>query len=141
MIAVSKCLAGCACRYDGKAKSDPEVMQLVKEGRAVPVCPEQAGGLSTPRLPSEIREGRVYHSDGTDVTAAFEKGADICLEEVLQQGCTEAILMERSPSCGVHAIYDGSFKGKLIPGCGIFTRKLIKAGILCRSAKVRKQDE
>ena len=114
MLIVSACLAGFPCRYDGKKAINTAVQQLVKEGKAIPVCPEQLGGLPTPRLPAEMKAGKVINSDGNDVTEAFEKGAAVVLEIAKQYGCTDALLKARSPSCGKGRIYDGSFSGILI---------------------------
>jgi uncharacterized protein YbbK (DUF523 family) len=110
-------------------------MKLVEEGKAVPVCPEQAGGLSTPRDPSEIQGDRVVSSRGKDVTEQFRLGSEACLQTILAAGCQEAILKENSPSCGVHSVYDGTFSGQRVKGCGIFTRMCREAGIMCRSER------
>lgn len=93
------------------------------------VCPEQMGGLSTPRPPSEIQNGRVMTNQGTDVTAQFIAGAEVALKVALEKGATEAYLKSKSPSCGVGVIYDGSFSGKTVEGNGFFTEALLKAGI------------
>ena len=97
---VSACLAGESCRYDGGGSPCPAVQALVRTGHALPVCPEVLGGLPTPRVPSEIRDGRVVAKDGTDVTGAFIRGAEEALRLALENGCTAAILKARSPSCG-----------------------------------------
>lgn len=76
MILVSACLLGCACRYDGRSKGHPLAQELARRGLAVPVCPEQLGGLATPRAPSEQREGRVVSAAGDDVTAQYRRGAE-----------------------------------------------------------------
>lgn len=99
----------------------------------IPVCPEVEGGLSTPRPPAEIREGRVYRGNGAEVTDQFSEGARICLERGLVQDVRLAILKSRSPACGCGQIYDGSFSKKLVPGDGIFTKILKTAGIDCIS--------
>lgn len=129
MILVSACLAGERCRMDGKDKLVPEIRRLVESGVAIPVCPEVLGGLSTPRRPSEQRDDRVVNAAGEDVTEAFIKGADEAMRVCLKHGCTAAILKSKSPSCGYRVVYDGSFQGKLIPGNGVFTQKLLDAGI------------
>ena len=129
MLIVSACLAGFPCRYDGKKAINPAVQQLVKEGKAIPVCPEQLGGLPTPRLPAEMKAGKVINSDGNDVTEAFEKGAAVVLEIAKQYGCTDALLKARSPSCGKGRIYDGSFSGILIEGNGKTADLLMRNGI------------
>ena len=95
---VSACLAGESCRYDGGCSPCPAVQALVRTGQALPVCPEVLGGLPTPRVPSEIRGGRVVAKDGTDVTGAFTCGAEEALQLALENGCTAAILKARSPS-------------------------------------------
>ena len=129
MLIVSACLAGFPCRYDGKKTINTAVQQLVKEGKAIPVCPEQLGGLPTPRLPAEMKAGKVINSDGNDVTEAFEKGAAVVLEIAKQYGCTGALLKARSPSCGKGQIYDGSFSGILIEGNGKTADLLMRNGI------------
>jgi len=126
MILVSACLAGFPCRWDGEKKGDARVIALVREGRAVPVCPEQLGGLTTPREPSEIRDGRVISKSGLDVTGEFTRGAEIVLDLAETYRCSEAVLKARSPSCGSCEIYDGTFSGHIIEGDGI-TASLLKS--------------
>jgi len=133
MLIVSACLAGFPCRYDGKKTINTAVQQLVKEGKAIPVCPEQLGGLPTPRLPAEMKAGKVINSDGNDVTEAFEKGAAVVLEIAKQYGCTDALLKARSPSCGKGRIYDGSFSGILIEGNGKTADLLMRNGITVKT--------
>lgn len=129
MIVVSACLAGMACRYDGCAKEVPEIKKMVEEGKAIAVCPEQMGGLTIPRTPSEIQGHQVISKDGKDVTEAFYKGADKAFYLVRQYQCDKAVLKSKSPSCGCGQIYDGSFSGNLKEGNGIFAQMLIDAGI------------
>ena len=100
MILVSACLLGCACRYDGQSKPNPLAQELARRGLAVPVCPEQLGGLPTPRKPSERRGDRVVMNDGRDVTAEYHRGAEETLRLARLYGCKAAVLKERSPSCG-----------------------------------------
>ena len=114
---ISACLAGRPCRYDGTACPVPELKRLV------------VGGLTTPREPAEIRQGRVVTRQGRDVTAQFERGAEAALTIVLAQNIRRAILKERSPSCGCGPIYDGTFSGKLVAGQGITAAKLGRAGL------------
>ena len=132
-VLVSACLAGEACRYDGSAAPHPAVLELVRQGRALAVCPEVLGGLPTPREPVELREGRVVSRSGADVTGAFEAGAQRALELGLDAGCAEAILKARSPSCGCGQVYDGTFSGKLVPGDGVFAALLKAHGIAVRT--------
>ena len=125
-ILISACLAGVNCKYDGDNNLHPEIMKLVQSGEAILVCPEQLGGLPTPRLASEIIGENVFNSSGEDVTAQFIKGAQETLLLAKLYGITKAILKERSPSCGVHYIYDGTFSGKNIK-CSGFTCRLLQA--------------
>ena len=129
MILVSACLLGCACRYDGQSKPNPLAQELARRGLAVPVCPEQLGGLPTPRNPSERRGDRVVMNDGRDVTAEYHRGAEETLRLGRLYGCTAAVLKERSPSCGSTGIYDGTFSHKLTDGMGKTARLLKEAGL------------
>ena len=125
-LPVSACLLGCACRYDGKSKGNVDVQALAKEYRLIPVCPEQMGGLATPREPVERQGDRVVTKGGRDVTEAYCRGAEEALRLAELFGCSTAILKERSPSCGCGVIHDGGFAGGLIPGAGV-TAELLKA--------------
>ena len=127
MLLISACLLGCACRYDGKSKPHPLAVELARRGLAVPVCPEQLGGLPTPRKPSERQGGRVVMADGRDVTAEYRRGAEETLHRARLYGCPAAVLKERSPSCGKGQIYDGTFTGTLTAGDGV-TAELLTAG-------------
>ena len=124
MILVSACLAGIKCKWDGESNSDQKVIDLVKQGKAIPVCPEQLGGLSTPRAPAEIKGDKVITISSNDVTKEFQNGAQETLKIALLTGCKKAILKSRSPSCGSKRIYDGTFTKTLIKGDGITTRLL-----------------
>ena len=136
---VSACLAGAKTRFDGRGRPDPEILRLVREGRAIPICPEQLGGLPTPRPPSEIQggDGRdvvagrawVITCEGQDVTTAYLKGAEETLRLADTWGVIGAILKARSPSCGSLGIYDGSFQGRLRPGFGVAAALLEQAGL------------
>jgi len=132
-IIVSACLAGINCRYDGAAKPCEKVMQLVAEGRAVPVCPEQLGGLPTPPQSSERVGERVLRKDGGDVTAEFVRGAEEALKLAKLIGATQAILKSKSPSCGCNQIYDGTFSGTLVPGDGVFASLCKTNGITVKT--------
>ena len=129
MILISACLLGCACRYDGASKPHPLALELARQGRVVPVCPEQLGGLSTPRAPSERRGEWVVTADGRDVTEAYHRGAEETLRLAQLYGCTAAVLKEKSPSCGCGRIYDGTFTGTLRPGDGVTAELLKEHGI------------
>jgi uncharacterized protein YbbK (DUF523 family) len=129
MIIVSACLAGVNCRYDGAGKPCEAIIRLVKEGQAIPVCPEQLGGLPTPRAPAEIIGSKVIRKDGLEVTEAFTRGAREAIKIARLVGAKTAILKARSPSCGCGKIYDGSFTGRLVDGNGVFAEACKKAGI------------
>ena len=128
-VLVSLCLFGIECRYDGRGNACEGLNKLVERCEIVPVCPEQLGGLPTPRTPAERRDGRVVTKDGRDVTEAFKRGADqVCrLAEALQ--IRWALLKARSPSCGTGKVYDGTFAGRLIPGMGVTAEALRARGV------------
>ena len=142
-IIVSACLLGCECRYDGKSKPCVKVLEYLKnEGAiAVPVCPEQLGGLPTPRVPSErqrtakgtprsiSRPGAVLMKDGQDVTAQYKKGAETALMIAKLNGSDAAIFKSGSPSCGKGLIYDGSFSGNKAAGNGVTADLFLSSGI------------
>lgn len=128
-IMISACLLGICCRYDGGSKPCSEAMALMRMHEIVPVCPEQLGGLSTPRTASERLGDRVISRDGLDRTAAYALGASQAekLFDLLRCDC--AVLKARSPMCGCGKIYDGSFSGKLIDGSGVLAERLQKRGV------------
>ena len=129
MILVSACLVGINCKYNGGNNYNEKICNLVKEGKAIPVCPEQWGGLKTPRNPAEIKDGKVVTCDNIDVTKEYNKGAEEVLKLAKKIGATKAILQARSPSCGCGKIYNGNFDKTLIDGNGITADLLIKNGI------------
>lgn len=140
-ILVSACLIGAPVRYDGtgKALASPVLARWQAEGRLVPACPEMLGGLPTPRPAAEICGGdgaavlaghaRIRTRAGDDVTDAFVAGAGAALSAARAAGCRFALLMPRSPSCGVRSIHDGSFSGALRPGRGATAALLVAAGL------------
>jgi len=105
------------------------VIDLVKAGKAIPVCPEQLGGLPTPRDGAELTGNTVFTKNGKDVTVEFVKGAEEGFKIAKLCGCEEAILKAKPPSCGCGQIYDGTFSNKLIAGDGLFTKLLKQNGI------------
>lgn len=123
---VSACLAGFHCRFDCASKEREDIRVMVEKGEAIAVCPEQMGGLPTPRTPAEQIGDKIISKTGTDVTAEYELGAKEALKMAELTGATEAYLKSRSPMCGSGKIYDGSFTGKLVDGDGVFA-KLLKA--------------
>ena len=128
-LLVSACLMGAGCRYDGKSNRLPQLDRLMELHTCVPVCPEQLGGLSTPRVPAERRGDRVVDREGKDVTAPFLRGAEEAARLAKLCGCQAALLTERSPSCGCGCIYDGTFSGTLTEGDGLTTELLKKKGL------------
>ena len=133
MILISACLAGINCKYNGENNGNEKVMELIKNEKTILVCPEQLGGLKTPRIPAEIKiingEKRVITKDGIDVTLEYTSGANEVLELAKRFNITKAILKSKSPSCGCGQIYDGNFSNNLIIGNGITADLLIKNGI------------
>lgn len=129
-ILISACLLGMSCRYNGEGQIMPGTDKLMEKHHLVPICPEIYGGLSTPREPSEIKNGRVISKSGNDLTEYFERGAEEILALAKLYHCKYAILKERSPSCGYKEIYDGTFSGKIINGNGILAALLLKNGIV-----------
>ena len=128
-ILVSACLLGAACKYSGGDNLCPQVAAMAQDHALVPVCPEQLGGLPTPRTPAERQGDRVVTKDGRDVTDAYLQGAQETLKLAKLFGCDTAILKARSPSCGARAIYDGSFTGTVVPGDGVTAELLQASGI------------
>ena len=129
MIIMSACLCGVNCKYSGGNNLNEKCLELFKKGEAILVCPEQLGGLMTPRIPAEIREDKVITKEGEDVTAQFLKGAEETLRIAKMVNAKKAILKEGSPSCGCNYIYDGNFNRTKIKGKGITASLLEKNGI------------
>jgi uncharacterized protein YbbK (DUF523 family) len=128
-ILCSACLLGLTCRYDGKSKPNEKIIKLLKKETVIPVCPEQLGGLPTPREPSEQTGSKVITKSGRDVTSNYKRGAKEVLIIAKLYQVKKAILKQRSPSCGSGHIYDGTFTGTVTKGDGITTRLLKKNGI------------
>ncbi len=123
MILVSACLMGIDCKYNGGNNKIEILNELLKDETLIPVCPEQLGGLKTPRNPSEIimidGNQHVVDKKGNDVTLQFIKGAEETLKIAKIYSIKKAILKSRSPSCGSKKVYDGTFSGNLVEGEGI----------------------
>ena len=128
-ILISACLLGVCCRYDGESKPIMQTVALMERYHLIPVCPEQLGGLPTPREPSERQGDAVRTKSGADVTTQYRRGAEQALHLARLYGCWAAVLKERSPSCGSGEIYDGTFSGRLTPGDGVTAALLKKTGI------------
>ena len=128
-ILISACLLGLPCRYDGASKPQLWVKELARRHELIPMCPEQMGGLPTPRNPSERRGDRVVMCTGEAVTEQYRRGAACALRLYQLLGCKAAVLKERSPSCGCGAVYDGTFTGTLTDGDGVTVALLRAHGI------------
>ncbi len=133
MYLISACLVGLNCKYNGKNNFNEKALELVKNGKAIPICPEQLGGLTTPRTPAEIKmingRRRVITEEGKDVTEEYEKGAKEVLSLCQNLNIEKVILKAKSPSCGAGQIYNGEFNGTLTSGNGITAQLLIENGI------------
>jgi len=144
MYLISACLCGVNCKYNGANNYNEKCNELFISGKAVLICPEQLGGLTTPRIPSELQanakdviegNGKVITNEGLDVTREFIKGAKEVVEIAKKLPISAAILKEGSPSCGVNFVYDGSFNGNKVKGKGITTEMLNEIGIKTLSEK------
>jgi len=123
-------LLGVRCNHEGDANTNDAVLALRDTHRVVPVCPESAGGLPTPRAAAELQpDGRVRTVEGADVTEWFERGAAHAVRVAEAVGATRAVLKARSPSCGCHEVYDGSFTRVRVPGEGVTAAALRRAGL------------
>lgn len=145
-ILVSACLLGEKCRYNCGHSLDPVLIESLKQVKVIPVCPEVLGGLPVPREPSEIMGGdgvmvlkgkaEVRKENSTqDLTPFFLEGANKTWRLAKTFDVKTAVFKEKSPSCGVTLIYDGSFQGRLHPGAGVTTALLRKKGVLVYSVK------
>ncbi|MBQ9899534.1 MAG: DUF523 domain-containing protein [Acholeplasmatales bacterium] len=124
-LLISAYILGINCKYNGKNNYNPLVEKLKERYILIPICPEEMGGLSTPRNPSEILNDKVISSKGDDVTNNFFDGANKALDIVKKENISKALLKEGSPSCGSNYIYDGTFTKTKINGMG-FTARLLK---------------
>ena len=136
-VVVSACLLGENCKYSGGNNRCDRLIERLSERpdiEVIPVCPEVAGGLPTPRPPAEIVDGEVVNNQGVSVDAEYRAGIAAEMERLTPMINTgevaAAVLQSRSPSCGVHEVYDGTFTGRLIPGQGLFAEALAQAGVM-----------
>jgi uncharacterized protein YbbK (DUF523 family) len=151
MKLVSACLLGIKCNYANKAWFVKEIHDEFKEGLLFPVCAEILGGLSTPRLPSEIQGGdghdvlagkaKVIAENGDDATEHFISGAETVLAIAKTLNIKEALFTERSPSCGCGLIFDGSFTFRYKEGDGVTCALLKQNGINVKRILVDAKDE
>lgn len=151
MIGISACLAGVACRYDGKSQEQTALKKLVEAGHAIMVCPEVLGGLPIPRKPAEIIGGdgfdvwegtaQIWECQGEEVTESYKAGARLAYKVLQEKKVTTLILKEKSPSCGSGMIYDGTFTGSKITGVGVATAYFINKGLKIFSEEQLIQEE
>lgn len=130
MIGVSSCLAGCKCTFRGNDHLIEVVKELVDNNEAIMICPEVLGGMSIPRLPCEIKDGRVIDIDGKNKTQEYQLGAKKSLETLKKYNIDVVLLKALSPSCGKDRIYDGTFSHTIIEGNGITCQLLQDNGII-----------
>lgn len=128
-ILISACLIGINCKYNGGNNENSKLVELMKEKDLVPICPEQLGGLKTPRVSAERKQEKVITKEGVDVTKEYQKGAEEVLKLAKKLNIKKAILKSRSPSCGIDEIYDGTFSHTLIKRDGVAAELLKKNGI------------
>lgn len=138
-IAISACLLGVPCRYDGRCKLNENALKVFALGKSIAICPEVLGGLAVPRPACEIIGGsgkdvlngkaKVVDKNGNDFTNEFIKGANTALDIIVKLGIKKVYLKSKSPSCGVTKMFDGSFSDKTIKGSGVFAALLKKENI------------
>ena len=128
-ILISACLIGLNCKYNGGNNENSKLVELMKEKDLIPICPEQLGGLKTPRASAERTQEKVLTKEGIDVTKEYQKGAEEVLKLAKKLNIKKAILKSRSPSCGIDEIYDGTFSHTLIKRDGVTAELLKKNGI------------
>jgi uncharacterized protein YbbK (DUF523 family)/GNAT superfamily N-acetyltransferase len=130
-VMVSACLTGENCKYNGGNNRNEKVLRLMADNEVITVCAEQMGGLPTPRIPAEIKDGVVTAGDGRIVDAQFRAGAAKCLEIAVREQPDLIVLQSRSPSCGVRQRYDGTFSGTLVDAAGVTAQLLLENGFRC----------
>ena len=128
-ILISAGLIGLNCKYNGGNNENSKLVELMKEKDLIPICPEQLGGLKTPRASAERTQEKVLTKEGIDVTKEYQKGAEEVLKLAKKLNIKKAILKSRSPSCGIDEIYDGTFSHNLVKGDGVTAELLKKNGI------------
>lgn len=123
-IGISSCLIGKNVRYDGSNKLNKQVMKLIEKHEVIDICPELLSGFNIPHSPIEILNGKAINKENIDVSDKLNKGCELALEKI--QDCDILILKAKSPSCGYHKVYDGTFSGRLIEGNGYFTSLVLR---------------
>lgn len=128
-VLVSACIMGENCKYNGGNNYNPKVAAFLADKEIILICPEMLTGLGTPRNCAEIVNEKIMDSTGKDVDEVYRNGIALTLEKIRNEQIDLAILQSRSPTCGVHHIYDGTFSGTLIQGQGLFAKELIRKGL------------
>ena len=127
-VVVSACLLGENCKYNGGNNYDARVAAFVEGREVIPVCPEMLANLGVPRTPMEIQDGILVDRDGNIPDGAVREAVAQILAQLKETDVTTVVLKSRSPTCGVHQVYDGTFSGKLIEGSGVLAKALLDAG-------------
>ncbi len=128
-LLISSCLLSNNLRWDSKIIKIDGIEKLNEYFNLIPICPEVEARLTVPRLPSEIKEDKVINKNNEDITSYFIKGSDIAYQKAIKYNIKYALLKDKSPSCGVNLIYDGTFSGKTKKGEGFTTSKLRQLNI------------
>lgn len=128
-VLVSACLLGINCKYSGGNNYNIDVINYLKNHQAIPICPEQMAGLTTPRLAIEILDGKLIRKDGLDLSDNMKRACDDLKKYIDLYSPSLAVLKARSPSCGYKYIYDGTFTSKLIPGNGFACQVILDNNI------------
>lgn len=127
-VVVSACLLGRNCKYNGGNNYSQTVVDFLKDKEVIEICPEMLAGMTAPRLPVEIVNGKVTNNQGVDVDEVYRNGVRTALKQIEHQDIDLVILKSRSPTCGVKQIYDGTFSKILVNKPGIFAEALLHAG-------------
>ena len=127
-VLVSACIMGENCKYNGKNNYNSKIAAFLDDKEIIMICPEILSGLGTPRNCAEIVNDKIVDIKGNDVDEEYRRGIDLALEKIQDEQIDSSILQSRSPTCGVHQIYDGCFFGVLIKGQGLFAKELILKG-------------
>ena len=127
-ILVSGCLLGENCKYNGGNNYNPRIVEFLKDKEVISICPEMMAGMGCPRNPIEIVDGVLTDCHGKNVDSLIRKSVMEIMERIRDEEIQCAVLQSRSPTCGVNQVYDGTFSGKLIPGSGVFAKRLMDAG-------------
>ena len=128
-IGISSCLLGIQCKYNGGSNYNEDIIRLREKYEIIPICPEVLGGLSIPRVPSEIVNNKVINQEGIDVTNNYNQGALKALQILKENNVNVVILKSKSPSCGKGEVYDGTFSHTLIKGNGVTTQLFLDNNI------------